>query len=73
MDFEKMMRLAAEFISMTPDTPKIFYIWGHSYEFDVDDTWNRFEDFLKSISGRGDIFYGTNREILLREEPQPTA
>ena len=73
MDFEKMMRLAAEFISMTPDTPKIFYIWGHSYEFDVDDTWNRFEDFLKLISGRGDIFYGTNREILLREEPQPTA
>ena len=51
----------------------VLYIWGHSYEFDVDDTWNRFEDFLKLISGRGDIFYGTNREILLREEPQPTA
>ena len=33
----------------------------------------KFEDFLKLISGRGDIFYGTNREILLREEPQPTA
>lgn len=65
MDFDKMMQMAEEFTALQPDSPKIFYIWGHSYEFDVDDTWDRFEAFLKFISGRSDIFYGTNKEILL--------
>lgn len=65
MDFEKMMEMAGEFIALTPTSPKIFYIWGHSYEFDVGDTWARFEKFLELISGHGDIFYGTNQEVLL--------
>lgn len=65
MDFDKMIQMAEEFVELKPDSPKIFYIWGHSYEFDVDDTWDRFETFLKFISGRPDIFYGTNKEILL--------
>lgn len=30
MDFEKMMEMAEEFIALTPTSPKIFYIWGHS-------------------------------------------
>ena len=44
---------------------KILYIWGHSYEFDIADTWNEFERFLELISGHENIFYGTNREVLL--------
>ncbi len=65
MDFDKMMEMAEEFAAITPTSPKIFYIWGHSYEFDISDTWVRFEEFLKFISGRSDIFYGTNKDILL--------
>lgn len=65
MDFDKMMEMAEEFAAITPTSPKIFYIWGHSYEFDIGDTWTRFEEFLKFISGRSDIFYGTNKDILL--------
>ncbi|MFR1518271.1 MAG: polysaccharide deacetylase family protein [Clostridia bacterium] len=65
MDFEKMMEMAEEFVAIAPVSPKIFYIWGHSYEFDISDSWDRFEKFLEFISGRDDIFYGTNREILL--------
>jgi len=43
----------------------LFYIWGHSYEFDLfDGAWERFEEFCAFISGKEDIFYGTNREIL---------
>ena len=64
-DFEKMFSLAREFISLEPDEPKLFYIWGHSYEFDIDNTWDLFEEFCKLISNRDDIFYGTNKEILL--------
>ena len=62
---EELFRLGEEFINLKTNTPKIFYIWGHSFEFDVRSDWGRFEDFLKLISGKTDIFYGTNNEVLL--------
>ena len=65
-EFDKMFDLAEQFISMKADTPKIFYIWGHSYEFDIHDTWDKMERFCKLISGHSDIFYGTNKEVLLK-------
>ena len=60
-----MMSLGEEFINLKADTPKIFYIWGHSYELDANDTWGELEKFFKYVSGRDDVFYGTNKEILL--------
>lgn len=66
LDFEKMMALGQEFIELQTEIPKIFYIWGHSYEMDfAPDYWIRLEEFFKLISNRNDIFYGTNKEILL--------
>ena len=60
------MRMAEDFISLETDSPKIFYIWGHSFEFDYEPkSWNRFEELCKLVSGKEDIFYGTNKEILL--------
>lgn len=64
-DYENLFRLGEEFVKLQPETPKLFYIWGHSFEFDIFDDWDKFEDFLKLISGREDIFYGTNKEVLL--------
>ncbi|MBE0601053.1 MAG: polysaccharide deacetylase, partial [Firmicutes bacterium] len=43
--------------------PRLFYVWGHSYEFDNDDNWALMEDFCKLMGGRGDIWYATNIEI----------
>ena len=68
METDKMFELAHEFIEMKTDTPKIFYIWGHSYEFDGFDLWGKMEGFCKLISGHDDIFYGTNCEVLLQED-----
>ena len=66
LDFEKMMSLGQEFIELKTDTPKVFYIWGHSYEMDYSpDYWMRLEEFFKLISNKKDIFYGTNKDILL--------
>ncbi len=66
LDFEKMMSLGKEFIELKPETPKVFYIWGHSYEMDYGaDYWVKLEDFFKLISNKDDIFYGTNKEVLL--------
>lgn len=58
-----LMRLAEEFVIMKPTEPKIFYVWGHSYEFDVDNNWEVIERFCEFISNRDDIFYGTNCEV----------
>ncbi len=55
--------LAKQFIEMKPDKPQLFYIWGHSYEFDYGDDWGRMEELLKLLSGHDDILYGTNKEV----------
>lgn len=64
-EMDEMFRLGEEFLALKTDEPKLFYIWGHAYEFDIHNDWKRFEEFLEMISGRDDIFYGTNRECLI--------
>lgn len=64
---EKLFPLAEEFLKLEADEPQVFYIWGHTYELDsVDGAWERFGEFCRLISGKEDIFYGTNGETLLR-------
>ena len=66
LDFDEMMALGEKFLSLKADTPQIFYIWGHSYEMDYDsENWAKLEAFFKLISGKEDIFYGTNKDVLL--------
>ena len=61
---EKLFELAKEFIELKPVKPQIFYVWGHTYEFDEDESqWERIEEFFKLISGHNDILYGTNIEV----------
>lgn len=66
-EWDKMLELAEKFIALDAKEPSILYIWGHAYEFDIADTWDKFEELLKLVSGKNDIFYGTNREVLLGE------
>jgi peptidoglycan/xylan/chitin deacetylase (PgdA/CDA1 family) len=61
----RLMELAERFIKLKAETPQVFSVWGHSYEFDVDRNWQVLEDFCKIISGRDDIAYCTNAEALL--------
>lgn len=66
LDFDKMMELGQKFVELETDKPQLFYIWGHSYEMDFDyDNWKKLEAFFRLISGKDDIFYGTNKEVLL--------
>ncbi len=65
VDTDEMFALGEKFLACDGDEPALFYIWGHSYEFDAWNFWDRFEAFCEMISGREDIFYGTNREVLL--------
>ena len=55
-----------KFLSLETDTPALLYIWGHSYEMDAEYiTWEKFEEVCKKLSAHDDIFYGTNKEVLL--------
>ena len=42
---------------------RLFYIWGHSYEFDHDHSWERMEAFCEKAGGHAGIWYATNGEI----------
>lgn len=66
----KLMELAKKFVeakdvewSYWHNAPMLFYLWGHSYEFNNDNNWNVIEEFAKYIGGREDIWYATNGEI----------
>lgn len=63
-DDPELMNLAKRFV----ETPawwdsKMFYLWGHSYEFEAHNNWEVIEEFCKYIGGREDIWYATNMEV----------
>ena len=41
----------------------LLYIWGHSYEFDRDGTWEHIERICERLKGWEDVWYATNLEI----------
>lgn len=63
----ELMSLAKAFVDNTPwlskDSAALFYVWGHSYEFDNNDNWNVIEQFAEYIGNKEDIWYATNGEI----------
>lgn len=60
---ERLMDLADAFLAPGEDL-RLFYVWGHSYEFDVDRSWARMEDFCARVGRRDDVWYATNGEIV---------
>ncbi|MBO4264511.1 MAG: polysaccharide deacetylase family protein [Clostridia bacterium] len=56
--------LAEKFLAeKNPEKPMLLYVWGHTYEAEGYEYWDKFEEFCKMISGKDDTFYGTNREV----------
>ena len=62
----KLMEFADRFVSLTHmdhHPVSMFYLMGHSYEFDNDNNWNVIEEFAEKIGGHDDIWYATNIEV----------
>jgi len=61
----RLMELAEKFVNgkRFKDDIWMFYLFGHTYEFDNDDNWDVIEEFIKFTSGKEDIWYATNIEI----------
>ena len=61
---KELMDLAEKFVSMqVTGAPQMFYLWGHTYEFERDNNWHVIENFAEYIGGKDDIWYATNIEI----------
>lgn len=66
----RLMDLAKEFVEQQIESLylwnrklQIFYLFGHSFEFDNDDNWNVIESLAEYVGNREDIWYATNGEI----------
>ncbi|MBE6943712.1 MAG: polysaccharide deacetylase [Ruminococcaceae bacterium] len=58
----RLMELAELFLRPW-DVPMLFYLWGHSYEFDENNNWSIIEKFAEYMGGREEVWYATNIEI----------
>ena len=60
----RLMDFARRFVDLkTVKDPQVFYVWGHSYEFDKQNNWDHIESICEKLSGKSDIWYATNIEI----------
>lgn len=41
----------------------LFFVWGHSYEFDRKLDWGQVETIFRPMAGKGDVWYCTNIEL----------
>lgn len=63
-DNPKLMELAKNFLEQPSwGAPWMFYLWGHSYEFEARNNWNVIEEFAEYMGGREEVWYATNIQI----------
>ena len=60
----EFLPLCEKFVLSKPDHATWLYIWGHSYEFSLDNTYNNFVKACELLSSRDDIWFATNRDII---------
>lgn len=65
-----IMEYIEEFRKLEPDKvyaprsyPRLFYVWGHSFEFDRDNNWEVMEEICEKLGNKEDTWYATNMEI----------
>ena len=60
-DHPRLHELTETFLSAKAERePMLFYLWGHSYEFEMHDNWTVIERFLEQVSGKPEVWYCTN-------------
>jgi len=62
-DDASALDLTKKFVELKNEAPKLFYMWGHTYEFEDKNNWEHFEQIAQLISGKDDIWYANNIDI----------
>lgn len=60
---DKFLGLDADKLYIANRDPKLFYLWGHAFEFERTHGWELLEQICRKLSGHEDIWYATNMEI----------
>ncbi len=65
-----VLSMAEKFVAVEPTSlytsaqwPRLFYLWGHSYEFANNNNWDLLEQICQILGGKEDTWYATNIEI----------
>lgn len=59
-----LSKITDRFLNEQPDRdPWLFYLWGHSYEFEGDNNWNVIENFAEKIGEKDDVWYAVNIDV----------
>lgn len=60
----QLFSLAEQFLNGEPDGIQLFYLWGHSFEFDKFQSWDAFERFCSLMADhRETISFMTNGQV----------
>ena len=61
----ELMQLVDKFLNEVPrhPNPKLFYLWGHTYEFEANNNWEVIEEFAEAIGNRDDVWYANNMQV----------
>lgn len=68
----EVLNYAEKFLAFDPDKegvyyadryPRLFYLWGHSYEFNDHKEWDLLDKICNTLGGHEDVWYATNMEI----------
>ena len=66
----KLLDMIDRFIAFDDSTaycsdrrPKLFYFWGHSFEYERDGNWDLLETVCQTLGGQKNVWYATNMEI----------
>lgn len=62
LDFIEKFHSIRDFDYPARNTPRLFYLWGHSFEFE-NTGWELLETICARLSGHEDVWYAANTEI----------
>ena len=60
---DKFVELDVSKLYCASRTPKLFYMWGHSFEFENKQNWSHLDEICQKLGGKDDVWYATNIEI----------
>ena len=61
----ELMQLADKFLNepFRYNHPRLFYLWGHTYEFEANNNWEVIEKFAETVGNRDDVWYANNMQV----------
>ncbi len=63
---QHLLDTTEQFLQLEPQLGQLvlFYVWGHSGEFDRDNSWDLIEEFCQEICHQDTVWYATSIEIV---------